>query len=207
MPDENKNQENNEDIEFLKIEQDGEEIEAVKKEDFEKFQSQYEEAQNELKEIKEKLEKESEKDKNFSNLRKQKEEKETELESVKRQMEEMTEQFNKFKTSSVETLEEKYLKELSSGDEDLEKKIKAEYDNFAGEAKSEEEIKSRMIKAAKLSDVKVDNDVFYQGVGVQGSYQQDTSKKRFTDTDKGKAMLEKLNSKQQTGINYTKANK
>ena len=181
--------------EFMKVEIDGEEMEVVKREEFEsEINSSKESWETEKKELEEKLEKLNNKDLNFSNLRKNLDAEQEEKKKIAERLTEIDEQLKTFKKETTGTVKEKYLNQFSSGDNELKEKLTKEYDSFSGELFKEEDIFARMTKAAKILgiELKKNDNVFFGGVSVDGSSGKTLNSSGFVESERGKALLKRV---------------
>lgn len=135
---------------------EGNEVQVVSQEDLETLEREkneaLEKAQEELRLKEEELEKLKSKDLNFSNLRQQKDHAEKQVETLKS---EIDEKLNNVKKEVFEgVLKDHYseiLKNLSSDDEDLKKKIEFHYNRLNDPATSKSEVDKKLRDAWALA--------------------------------------------------------
>ena len=145
-------------------------------------QKDLETAQNKLKE----LEGKDDKDPQKQRLIKERDDATAALEEVKTSL---TKEINDLKTSIFGGAKEKILSKLAGGDAELRKKIETEYDGFAGEATNEQQIQERLTKAYTLAKGVPPAPNFMDGMGNAAPRGEDQSHGvQGQETENAKAM-------------------
>jgi len=121
----------------------------------EELQQQIEEKENELQAAKEELAKFKDKDYNFSVLRKNIDEKNEEVEKLRKEIEEknklLEESKNEFTNKTIEIYAEDSLKALAGEDQELQEKIKQNYERIKDEALTKEDVFKKMKDAYAMT--------------------------------------------------------
>lgn len=180
-------------MDVIKTTIDDVEVEVITKEDFELEQATLQERIDVLEAD---ITKEKEKDKNFSGLRYKNKEIEGEKKAIEDQLKELNEKMALIEENTFKSTTKRLLEVLSGGEEDKKTKIMEEYNGFAGEVKTSQEVEQRMLKAAKLAGYSDSlDDIFLAGVGIGGGESRTSNNQSFADTERGKATAKRAGMK------------
>jgi len=139
-------------------EQKMEEAKVVTEEELQSAQDKLDGKEEELKEAVEALEKEQGKEKNFSKLRGKTDEKEKEITTLRETIDELAKKVDGIGQVGKERNVQSAIDGVVGKDEELSKKVKFFYDQFAGEPENDEKFKERIQNSVTLATGGKSND-------------------------------------------------